>query len=130
MLGWLYAADDKLERGTYVKIMMDEVEQAKVILVELVHKKNNIEKIRNDKDLVTWVKGRMNPEKKKKQVDDIVKIFAKLDAYDSIPEFLMSAGFVKRTPKLDDPDDNVESARICGNKLSDETRILKPYDQK
>ena len=51
----------------------------------------------------------MNPEKKKKQVDDIVKIFAKLDAYDSIPEFLMSAGFVKRTPKLDDPDDNVES---------------------
>ena len=141
VLGWLFAADDKLERGTYVKIMMDsfmeeEVEQAKVILVELVQKKMNVEKIRNDKELAAWVKGRANPEKKRKQIDDIVNIFERLDAYDCIPEFLMSAAFVKRAPKLDDPDDNVESVSHkvkmlesvvvnLANKLSDETRILK-----
>ena len=103
---------------------------------ELLHKKNNVEKIRNDKDLATWIKGRKNPEKKKRQVDDIVNIFARLDGYDCIPEFLRSAGFVKRAPRLDDPDDNVESVSHkvkmleavvvnLANKLCDETRILK-----
>ena len=141
VLGWLHAANDKLERETYVKIMMDsftedEIEEAKTILVEVVHKKNNVAQIRDDKDLAAWIKGRKNPEKKKRQIEDIVNIFARLDGYASVPEFLMSAGFVKRAPKLDDPDDNVESVSHkvkmlesvvvnLANKLSDETRILK-----
>ena len=44
VLGWLHAANDKLERETFVKIMMDsftddEMDEAKTILVEIVHKK-------------------------------------------------------------------------------------------
>ena len=114
VLGWLHAASDKLERDTFIKIMTesfteDEIDEAKVILVEIIHRKKAEERVKNDQELNNWIKGRNNPGKKKRQIDDIVNIFSRLDGYASIPEFLMSASFVKRAPRLDDPDDNVES---------------------
>ena len=69
VIGWLYAADDKLDRNTYVQVMKDsfselEIEQAKTILVEVVLKRHSDDRIRADKELANWIKGRNNPEKK------------------------------------------------------------------
>ena len=47
-------------------------------------------------------------DKRKKQVNDIVNIFKKLDDYDCVPEVLMSAAFVKKAPRLIDPKDDME----------------------
>ena len=139
--GWLHAANDKMERETYVKIMSQsftiiEIDEAKNILVEIVHHKIVIEKVKNDKDLEIWTKGRNEPNKKDKIIGDIINIFARLDGYDMLPGFLMTSGFVKRAPELHDPDDNVENVSHkvkmlesvvvnLANKLSEETRILK-----
>ena len=95
------------------------------------------ENVKNDKDLIdTWIKGRNQPNKKGKQIDDIINIFARLDGYALQPGYLMTSGFVKRAPELNDPDDNVENVSHkvkmleavvvnLANKLSEETRILK-----
>ena len=95
VLGWLHAANDTMERHTYAKIMDDsftddEVDGAKKIMIEIVLKNKEKEKVTSDRDLVQWVKGRNQPEKKKKQLDDILNIFARLDGYGLNPEFLMT----------------------------------------
>ena len=64
----------------------DEIDSAKKILVELVMENNYKEKVKDDKELVQWIKGRNNPEKKTKQIDDIINIFARLDGYGLNPE--------------------------------------------
>ena len=113
-----------------------EIEEAKNILVEIVVRKMMIEKVKNDKDLEIWTKGRNEPNKKDKIISDIINIFARLDGYDMLPGFLMTSGFVKRAPELHDPEDNVENVSHkvkmletvvvnLANKLSEETRILK-----
>ena len=53
VLGWLSAANDSMNRNTYVKVMTEsfmdeEVEDAKKILVEIVVKNGNNEKVKND----------------------------------------------------------------------------------
>ena len=88
--------------------------------------------MKDDKDLKIWTSGRNQPKKTEKQIDDIMNIFARLDGHGLVPEFLMSSKFVKRAPKLDDPDDNVENVShkvkmlesVIVN-LSDETKTLK-----
>ena len=64
----------------------DEIDSAKIISVELVMENNYKEKVKDDKELVQWIKGRNNPEKKTKQIDDIINIFARLDGYGLNPE--------------------------------------------
>ena len=49
-------------------------------------KKSDKENVRNDKDLNSWIKERNQPDKKKKQLDDIINIFARLDGYGLNPE--------------------------------------------
>jgi hypothetical protein len=113
-----------------------EIEEAKNILVQIVVRNMAIDKVKNDKDLDTWTKGRNEPNKKDKQISNIIDIFARLDGYDMLPGFLMTSGFVKRAPELHDPEDNVENVSHkvkmletvvvnLANKLSEETRVLK-----
>ena len=64
-----------------------------------------MENVKNDKQLDGWIKGRNAPDRKKKVVDNVVDIFSRMDGYGIVPKFLMSANFVKRAPKLDDPDE-------------------------
>ena len=64
----------------------DEIDSAKMISVELVMENNYKEKVKDDKELVQWIKGRNNPDKKKKQIDDIINIFARPDGYGLNPE--------------------------------------------
>ena len=114
VLGWLHAAHDTMEKTTYGKIMEnsftdEEIDEAKKILVDIVKKTSDKENVRNDKDLNSWIKGRNQPDKKKKQLDDIINIFARLDGYGLNPEFMMTSKFMKRAPELSDPDDNVEN---------------------
>ena len=141
VLGWLHAANDSMDRNAYVKIMGEsftdeEIDDAKKILVEIVMRQKEKDVIKSDKDLLQWVKGRNQPEKKKKQTEDIVNIFTRLDGYGLNPEFLMTSRFVKRAPELSDPDDNVENVShkvkmlesvivSLADKLSQETRDLK-----
>ena len=70
VLGWLHAANDSMNRNTYVKIMSDsftddEIDEAKKILVEIVLKNNGKENVKNNKDLVQWIKGRKNQIRRK-----------------------------------------------------------------
>ena len=114
VLGWLHAANDKLERITYLKIMSEsfldeEIDDAKKNLVEIVVRNAEHGNVKQDKDLAVWIKGCKGTEKKHKQIDDIMNIFARLDGYNLVPEFLMSSKFVKRAPELTDPEDNVEN---------------------
>ena len=74
VLGWLHAASDKLERETFIKIMSDsftddDVDVSKKILVEIVLRQQD-ERVKKDKELAIWVKGRNNPCKKERQIDD------------------------------------------------------------
>ena len=62
----------------------EQVDQAKTILVEIVVRNSQNDKVASDKELQSWLKVRNNPDKKKKQVDDIVNIFKKLDEYDCV----------------------------------------------
>ena len=141
VLGWLHAASDSMDMNTYVKIMKQsftdiEIDDAKKLLVEIVLRNRSQENVKNDKDLEKWIKGRNQPDKKEKQIDDIINIFARVDGYGMQPEFLMTSGFVKRAPELIDPEDNVENVSHkvkmleavvvnLANKLGEETRILK-----
>ena len=98
VLGWLHAANDSMDRNAYVKIMTEsftdeEIDDAKKILVEVVMRQKEKDVVKNDKDLSQWVKGRNQPEKKKKQTEDIINIFARLDGYGLNPEFLMTSRF-------------------------------------
>ena len=65
-----------------------------------------------------------------------MNIFARLDGYNLHPEYLMSANFVKRTPELVDPEDNVENVSHkvkmlesvivnLVNKVGEETKALR-----
>ena len=69
--------------------MENDIENAKKKLVDYVNKIKDNEKVKNDKELAKWIKGRQMPDKKEKQIDDILNIFARLDGYALMPEILV-----------------------------------------
>ena len=141
VLGWLHAAHDKLEQESLIKtmkesFMQDDIDEAKKLLVEIVTRNADNKKIKDDKELTKWTSGRKDPGKREKQIDDIINKFSRLDAYNLVPEFLMSSKFVKRAPVLVDSADDMSSVSYkvkmlqsvivnLGNKVTEETRSLR-----
>ena len=110
MLAWLDAVDDSLVREGIIKIMNNcysdsEVLDAKEILKNVV--KANMEKFREDKDVEKYMRGHKEPNRKDKEIADIVDLNARLDGAGLLPTFLMSSTDFKRNPQLESSDETM-----------------------
>ena len=139
MLAWLDAVDDSLVREGIIKIMNNcysdsEVLDAKEILKNVV--KANMEKFREDKDVEKYMRGHKEPNRKDKEIADIVDLNARLDGAGLLPTFLMTSSDFKRNPQLESPDETmgnvshkVNTLERCiinlADKVADNNRDLK-----
>ena len=128
VLVWLNAAKESFPD--------DDIDKAKKHLVEIVAVNKDHEKVKADKDLTKWLKGKNMPEKKDKQIDDIINLRRRLDGYALVPVTLMTSKLVKRLPDTKNSEENPEniSQKVkmleamvvnLGNIISTETRTLK-----
>ena len=112
VLGWLDAADDSLHKVDLVRLMKRsftdiDISDAKEMLKNIV--KENIDSMKNDKDVEKLMKGHRHPEKKEKDIEDIIDLNAKLDGLNLLPTFLLVSSDMKRIPELQNPEDNIEN---------------------
>jgi hypothetical protein len=81
-----------------------------------------------------YMKGKKEPNRKEKEIGDIVDLNARLDGL--LPTFLMKSADFKRNPQLESADDNIENVshkvnmlESCiinlANKVSEDNRALK-----
>ena len=111
-----------------------EVLDAKEILKNVV--KANMEKFREDKDVEKYMRGHKEPNRKDKEIADIVDLNARLDGAGLLPTFLMTSSDFKRNPQLESPDETmgnvshkVNMLERCiislADKVADNNRDLK-----
>ena len=111
-----------------------EIMDAKEILKNVV--KANQEKFREDKDVEKYMRGKKEPNRKEKEIGDIVDLNARLDGVGLLPTFLMTSADFKRNPQLESADDNIENVshkvnmlESCiinlANKVAEDNRGLK-----
>ena len=61
--------------------------------------KANSDALKNDKDVEKWMKGHRQPEKKERDIKDIIDLNAKLDALGLLPTFLIVSSDMKKNPE-------------------------------
>ena len=61
--------------------------------------KANSDALKNDKDVEKWMKGHRQPEKKERDIEDIIDLNAKLDALGLLPTFLIVSSDMKKNPE-------------------------------
>ena len=71
VLGWLDAADDSLHKVDLVRLMKRtfsdiEISDAKEMLKNVA--KDNIDALKDDKDIEKWMRGHRQPDKREKDI--------------------------------------------------------------